>query len=94
MKDGGTPIYTGEQGKNLCIFAKMPYISSQQQREVSWNEITPENEQNKSCVVEDFFSKRKVLGKGIGYLRRVGKDLKKGVKQGLEHKKLKYEYDL
>ena len=94
MKEGGTPIYTGEQGKNLCIFAKMPYISSQQQREVFWDEITPENEQNKSCVVEEYFSKRKMIGKGIGYLRRVGKDLKKGRKQGLDHEKLKYEYDL
>ncbi|MHA1292940.1 MAG: Gfo/Idh/MocA family protein, partial [Promethearchaeota archaeon] len=44
MKKGGTPIYTGEQGKNLCIFAKMPYISSQQQREVKWEEMTSENE--------------------------------------------------
>jgi len=94
MKEGGEPVYTGEQGRDLCIFAKMPYISSQQQREVNWNEITLENEANKSCVVEKYVSKFKGLKKAIGYLRRVGKDRKKGKKQGLEHVKLKYQYNL
>lgn len=94
MKKGGTPVYTGEQGKNLCIFAKMPYISEQQTREVSWEEITPENERKKECLVEDFFSIKKALAGGIKYLRRSGKDRKKGKKQGMKHLKFKYEHEL
>jgi hypothetical protein len=90
MKEGGTPIYTGEQGKNLCIFAKMPYISTQQQREVFWEEITPENEENRSCVVEEFMKKRTALVEGAKYYRRKSKDIKKGKKQGLKHYKFNY----
>ena len=94
IKTGGEPIYTGEQGKNLCIFAKMPYISHQQKRDIYWEEITPENEANRSCVVEPFFKKGKGIVKGISFLRRSGKDFKKGKKQGLEHKKFKYDYQI
>ena len=94
MKEGGTPIYTGEQGKNLCIFAKMPYISYQRKQKVNWTEINSENEANKSCVVDQYFSTYKGLKKAIGYLRKVRKDKKKGKKQGLEHIKLKYQYNL
>lgn len=94
LKNDREPIYDGEMGMNLCKFAKMPYISHQQKRPVFWDEITPENEANKTCVVEKFFTKRKSLFRGLGYLRRKGKDFKKGKKQGLEHKKFKYEYEL
>ncbi|MHA1273904.1 MAG: Gfo/Idh/MocA family protein [Promethearchaeota archaeon] len=93
MKEGGTPIYTGEQGKNLCIFAKMPYISSQQKREVYWEEMTPENEQRGFCTVQNFFSKWKGLRKGLSYLRKVKKDLKRGKKHGLKITKFKYQYE-
>ena len=93
MKEGGTPVYTGEQGKNLCKFAKMPYISHQEKREVFWDEISPESEENRSCLVEPFFSKGKSLYRGLRYLRRKAKDFKKG-KKDLEHKKFKYEHQL
>lgn len=93
MKEGGTPIYTGEQGRDLCIFAKMPYISTQQKREVFWEEITPENERNRSCFVEEFMTKRKTLIEGIKFFRRKGKDLKKGKRQGLNHYKFKFPYE-
>lgn len=94
MKKGGDAIYTGEQGKNLCIFAKMPYISNQEKRPILWEDITPENEQKGTCVVKDFFTIRKGIVKGVKYLRQVGKDFKKGKKQGLEHKKFKYDYQI
>ena len=93
IKSGGEPIYDGEQGMNLCIFAKMPYISEQQKREVFWEEITPENEQNKECLVENFFSIKKAIINGVKFLRRTKRDLKKGKKQGLKHTIFKYDYD-
>lgn len=92
IKNGGDPVYTGEQGKNLCKFAKMPYISHQEKREVFWDEISAENEAKNACVVKEFFSFKNVLTKGARFLRRKGKDFKKGKKQGLEHKNFKYEY--
>ncbi|MBD3195516.1 MAG: hypothetical protein GF317_10700 [Candidatus Lokiarchaeota archaeon] len=92
VKNDKEPIYTGRQGMNLSIFAKMPYISDQQQREVFWDEITPENEANNSCVVEKFFTKRKSLFQMLKYNWRVSKDLKKGEKQGLKHTEFKYTY--
>lgn len=91
MLKGGKPIYTGEQGRDLCIFAKMPYISSQQNRPVYWHEITPENEKNQSCIVE---SPVDVDGNTIRkYFRRIRLDLNRGVKGGLVHKDFKYQYE-
>jgi len=88
---GGKPIYTGEQGRDLCIFAKMPYISSQQNRPVYWHEITPENEKNQSCIVE---SPVDVDGNTIRkYFRSIRLDLNKGVEGGLVHKDFKYQYE-
>ena len=88
----GEPIYTGEQGKDLCIFAKMPYISDQQGVPVFWEQITSENEKNCSCVVE---KPPECEPSGLSkYYRRISKDLRKGIKQGLEHKELKFNYDL
>ena len=92
IKSGkGDPIYTGEQGKNLCIFAKMPYISQQQNRSILWEEITPENEDNRSCIVEEPIDADQ---SGLtNFYRRVKKDLRKGIKQGLKHKKFIYEFE-
>ena len=92
IQEGSDPIYTGEQGKNLCIFAKMPYISTQKKRIVKWDEITSENEQNGSCKVKELVE----LDGGtlIKYLNSIRKDLKKGIQEGLEHKEFKYQYDL
>ncbi len=87
----GEPIYNGEQGKNLCIFAKMPYISHQKERVVFWEEITSENEKDRSCVVmEPVDVDQSGLTK---FFMRKKKDLRKGIKQGLKHKKFLYEYD-
>ncbi|MFX0004814.1 MAG: Gfo/Idh/MocA family protein [Candidatus Hermodarchaeota archaeon] len=92
IKNGGEPIYTGEQGRDLCIFAKMPHISYQQNRTVFWDEISVESEKDQSCVVEDPI---KVDGAIFTkFLRNVRADLKKGVKEGLNHKKLKYDKDI
>ena len=92
MQEGSDPIYTGEQGKNLSIFAKMPFISTQQKRIVSWDEITPETEQNGSCNVKEPME----IDGGIyrKYLKSIRMDLKKGIQEGLEHKEFKYEYKL
>ena len=91
IKEDTDPIYTGEQGKNLCVLAKMPYISQQEKRPVFWEEMTIENEVNKSCAVtepddidQSGFSK---------YLRRAKADLRKGIKNGLENKIFKYQYE-
>jgi hypothetical protein len=92
MKTGhGEPIYNGEQGKNLCIFAKMPYISNQRGSVVYWEEITPENEKKGLCQVEDLTE-----GNGRGNTKfsiRRRRDMKKGIEKGLKHKDLIYEYD-
>ena len=85
------PIYTGEQGKNLSIFAKMPFISTQQKRIVSWDEITPENEQNGSCNVKEPVEMDG--GTFTKYLESLKMDFKKGIQEGLEHKNFKYQYE-
>jgi predicted dehydrogenase len=91
IEEGGEPIYTGEQGRNLCIFAKMPYISQQQKRTVCWSEMTVENEQNQSCSVKQPDN----LDEGglSKYTRRAKSDLRKGIKQGLEKHVFKYQYE-
>ncbi len=92
MKSGrGEPIYTGEQGKNLCIFAKMPYISNQRGSAVYWEDITPDNEEIGSCVVE---KPPAALGKGlIKFNLRKKKDMRKGIMQGLKHEKFEYNFE-
>ncbi len=89
MKEGGEPIYNGKQGKDLCVFGKMPYISQQDNRIVSWEEITAENEKNRSCVVKDpkAFDPR---GLTKLYMKKK-KDMRKGKKQGLEHYRLLFQ---
>ncbi|MBY9014791.1 MAG: Gfo/Idh/MocA family oxidoreductase [Candidatus Lokiarchaeota archaeon] len=92
IQEESDPIYTAEQGKNLSIFAKMPFISTQQKRIVRWDEITPENEQNGSCSVKELVE----VDGGIfrKYLKSVRTDRKKGIQEGLEHKEFKYQYEL
>ncbi|MFX1570459.1 MAG: Gfo/Idh/MocA family protein [Promethearchaeota archaeon] len=92
MKNDGKPIYDGVQGKNLTIFAKMPYISDQQKRAIFWEEMTPENEKDRSCSVE---RPNDINGAGLHkYFMRIRKDFKKGMKEGLIQKELKYDKDL
>jgi len=92
VKEDKEPIYTGQDGKNLSVFAKMPYISNQERRKVSWDEISPMSETSNSCIVEEFFTKRSSIFRMLKYNWRVRKDLKKGEKQGLEHTQFEYDY--
>jgi len=92
IQEKSDPIYTGEQGRDLSIFAKMPFISNQQKRIVRWDEITPENEQDDSCTVKELVEVDG--GTFIKYLKNIRMDLKKGIQEGLEHKEFKYQYEL
>lgn len=89
MKTGnGEPIYTGKQGRDLCIFAKMPYISDQRRETVYWEEMTAENEEKGFCVVE---KSKEADDRGLTkFSIRKNKDLRKGIKQGLIHQDFKY----
>ena len=93
IKSGhGEPIYTGEQGKDLSIFAKMSHISHQQKRYVLWEEITSESEEDRSCVVE---RPNNVDQSGLQkFRRRAKRDCKKGIEQGLKHTKFDFLYKL
>jgi len=92
MLSGGEPIYTGEQGRDLCKFAKMPYISHQQKRPINWEEISVENEKNHSCIVENTVEVDGNIFRK--FLKRQNNDFKKGLERGLEHKNFKYQYEL
>ena len=82
MKTGrGEPIYTGQQGKDLCIFAKMPYVSDQRGEIVYWDEMTSKNEESGFCAVEK--SEDADPGGLHRFTRMKRKDLKKGIAQGL-----------
>ncbi|MFX1401687.1 MAG: Gfo/Idh/MocA family protein [Promethearchaeota archaeon] len=91
VKDGGTPIYTGEEGKNLCIFAKMPYISQQQKRPIYWEEINAENEQNRNCIVEQ--PENRDFSGLARYNRMKKRDLRKAARNGLKHQQFRHEYE-
>jgi len=91
IKKGTDPIYTGEQGRNLCVFAKMPFISQQRKEEVNWNDVTSRNEKNRSCIVE---TPKDLDGTGMfKYYKRSRKDLKEGIRKGLENKTFTYQYE-
>ncbi|MFX1378044.1 MAG: Gfo/Idh/MocA family protein [Promethearchaeota archaeon] len=92
IKNGGEPIYTGEQGRDLCIFAKMPYISYQQNRTVLWEDISVKSEKDQSCIVEDQTEVDGTIYRK--FLKKIRLDFKEGLKQGLEHKMLKYDKDI
>ncbi|MFX1501965.1 MAG: hypothetical protein ACFFDH_13460, partial [Promethearchaeota archaeon] len=92
MMRGGKPIYDGEQGKNLSIFAKMAHLSDQQKRVVKWEEITSENEGNQSCLVK---APKDINGANLHkFFARIRRDLRKGKKEGLIQNELKYDKDL
>jgi predicted dehydrogenase len=93
VKNDKDPIYTGNQGKNLSIFAKMPYISNQEKREVRWEEITAKGEAEGTCLVEPFFSKASSIYRMLKYNRKVKKDRKDGSKKGLKHTEFEYSYN-
>jgi predicted dehydrogenase len=45
MKNGGEPIYTGEEGKEITRYAMASHISAQENRDVYLDEITTEAEE-------------------------------------------------
>ncbi len=91
IKKGTDPIYTGEQGRNLCVFAKMPYISQQRKEDVNWNEVTSGGEKEGSCIVE---APKDLDGTGMfKYYKRSRKDLKEGIRKGLKIKEFAYQYE-
>ena len=91
MKEGGNPICTGEQGRDLCICGKLPYISNQNNRIAYWKEVTSDNELDKSCIVEE---PQTIDVKGFTrYNRNVRRDLRKGINQGLVNTEFKYHYE-
>jgi predicted dehydrogenase len=92
LKTGGQPIYTGAQGRDLCIFAKLPYISYQQNRIVFWEDLSVEGEKDQSCIVENPIDDNGA--KFRNFLKNIRRDFKKGLTEGLEHKKLKYNKDI
>ena len=91
IKKGTDPIYTGEQGRNLCVFAKMPYISQQRNEEINWNEVNSIKEKDRSCFVE---TPKDLDGSGqFKYFKRSRKDLKEGIRKGLNKRTFTYQYD-
>ncbi len=46
MKEGGEPIYTGEEGMEITRYAMAAYLSAQENRDVCLDEITVEAEAN------------------------------------------------
>lgn len=89
VKSGkGKPIYTGEQGKNLVIFGKMPYISDQEGRKVKWEEMSATAEETGACVIKPPDSN---LGRGMGkFHRKKRRDMKKGIQQGLKRENFEF----
>ncbi len=66
MIEGRPPVYTGEEGLHLTQFAKAPYVSAEDGREVQLEELGPEWDKN-GCAVSSFFS----YGKFLRYVFRV-----------------------
>ena len=55
MKEGGDPIYTGEDGKEINRYITAAHISAQGRRDVSVDEITTEAEVNGRFQIETNF---------------------------------------
>ena len=64
MKDGGEPIYTGEEGKEITRYAMASHISAQENRDVYLDEVTTEAEEKGFFEIRTNFC-------------NVGKDLRK-----------------
>ncbi|GAB4314484.1 MAG: Gfo/Idh/MocA family oxidoreductase [Promethearchaeota archaeon] len=62
------PLYTGEQGLLLTQFAKAPYVSAEERRPVSLDELSPEWDAA-GCNIGSKFSYRKFLGYALRVLR-------------------------
>jgi predicted dehydrogenase len=55
MKEGGEPIYTGEEGREITRYAMAAYVSAQENRDVYLEEITTEAEENKRFEIKTNF---------------------------------------
>ena len=53
--DGGTPICTGEQGRDLNRYATAALLSAQEQRDVDLSEVTAEAEERGAFELRDNF---------------------------------------
>ncbi len=55
MKEGGVPIFTGEEGKEIKRYSIAAFISAQEQRDVYLEEITTEAEVEKKFEIKTNF---------------------------------------
>jgi hypothetical protein len=55
MKEGGEPIYTGEEGMEITRYAMAAYLSAQENRDVCLDEITVEAEANGRFLIKTNF---------------------------------------
>jgi predicted dehydrogenase len=55
MKEGGDPVYTGEEGKEVTRYAIAAYISAQENRDVYLDEITSEAEEKGEFKIKTNF---------------------------------------
>ena len=53
--DGGTPICTGEQGRDLNRYATAALLSAQEQRDVDLSEVTSEAEEQGAFELRENF---------------------------------------
>jgi predicted dehydrogenase len=56
MKEGGKPIYTGEEGREITRYAMAALVSAQEQREVHLDEITTEAEEQQLFRIRTNFT--------------------------------------
>jgi len=64
MKEGGEPIYTGEEGKEVTRYAMAAYVSAQEGRDVHLDEITTEAEENQRFKIRTNFCNPHSLAAG------------------------------
>lgn len=55
MKEGGNPIYTGEEGKEIQRYTMAAFVSAQENRDVHLDEITSAAEAEGKCEIKTNF---------------------------------------
>jgi hypothetical protein len=55
MKEGGEPIYTGAEGKEITRYTIAAFVSAQDNRDVLLDEITTEAEENREFEIKTNF---------------------------------------
>ncbi len=56
MKEGGEPIYTGEEGREITRYAMAAFVSAQESRDVYLDEITAEAEEKRLFEIRTNFT--------------------------------------